>query len=542
MDLVRLDATTAGGAELRSALLASSEWLDGHAARIDALNVFPVPDGDTGTNMSLTLRAAADALREASERASVSEVAKTAYRAALLGARGNSGVILSQLLRGFSVALDGKEHMANADLAAALTEASQVAYGSISQPVEGTILTVARVAAEAAAAAAHLDADLPTLLGHAVRAATAAVEETPNQLEALRKAGVVDSGGEGYRVILEGAWLWSTGRHLVPPPPAAPHRRALLDAVAADETPFGFCTEVLVRDSTASLDDVRATIESEGGSVLVVGDADLLRIHVHTLHPGRVIDYAVDRGTVVKVKVENMTLQNQEMAAHSDGTPVESASTIGVIAVAAGDGLQNVFRSLGATVVEGGQSMNPSVQEILTAANRSGYQELILLPNNPNIILTARSAQTVTPHRIEVVPTRSVPEGISALLAYNFQADLETNMAAMVQAARGVHTVEVTRSVRDGEVDGIEVHTGDVLGIYDGRLLLTDASAERALQRVLEQTTTESLEIVTVYFGADATAIQADAVATALRDIHPGLAVEVVDGGQAYYPYIASLE
>ncbi len=312
--------------------------------------------------------------------------------------------------------------------------------------------------------------------------------------------------------------------------------------MAADETPFGFCTEVLLRNSATSLDEVRATMEAEGSSVLVVGDRDLLRLHVHTLHPGRVIDYAVEQGTVVKVKVENMTLQNQEMAARGDGTPVDSASAIGVIAVAAGSGLQNVFRSLGATVVEGGQSMNPSVQEILAAANRSGYQELILLPNNPNIILTARSAQAVTPHRIEVVPTRSVPEGISALLAFNFQADLETNTAAMLQAARAVHTVEVTRSVRDAEVDGVEVHAGDLLGIYDGRVLLTDTNPEGALQRVLEQTATESLEIVTVYFGADATAIQADRVAAALRGVHPGLAVEVVDGGQAYYPYVASLE
>ncbi len=326
--------------------------------------------------------------------------------------------------------------------------------------------------------------------------------------------------------------------------PEAPHRRALLDAVAADETPFGFCTEVLLRENKADLDEVHARMESEGESVLVVGDNDLVRVHVHTLRPGQVIDYAIDQGTVVKVKVDNMTLQNQEMAARADGMAADSApaSTIGVIAVAAGAGLQNVFRSLGATVVEGGQSMNPSVQEILAAANRSGYQELLLLPNNPNIILTAHSAQAVAPQRIEVVPTRSVPEGITALLAFNFQADLETNATTMLQAAHAVHTVEITRSVRDAEVDGIAVHVGDVLGIYDGRVLLTDATAERALQGVLEQTATESLEIVTVYFGADATADDAERVAAAVRAAHPGLAVEVVDGGQAYYPYVASLE
>jgi uncharacterized protein len=538
-------ARTASGAELRSALLASSTWLDTQAERVDALNVFPVPDGDTGTNMSLTLRAAAEAVQALPDSATVAEVAQAAYRASMMGARGNSGVILSQLLRGFAHALGDKTTMTSADLAAALRGASQVAYRGVSQPVEGTMLTVSRAVADAAEAAARLDADLPTCLEHVVRAAELAVAETPNQLETLRKSGVVDSGGEGYRVILEGAWMWSSGRRVDEPEAAkAPHTRALLETVATEETPYGFCTEFLLRDCSVPVDDVRAAMEELGESVLAVGDSELVRVHLHTLRPGRALDFAVDHGTVVKVKVENMTLQNQEMAGQAAGPPVDAppASAIGVIAVAAGDGLKKVFRSLGALVVEGGQSMNPSVQDLLAAANRAGYQELILLPNNKNVILAARNAQTLTPHRLQVVPTESVPQGIGALLAFNFQADLDTNVAAMQQAARAVRTVEVTRSVRDAEVDGVQVRAGHMLGLYDGRVLLTDPSPDQALLRVLEQVATDSLEIVTIYYGQDATEAQAEAVAERIRQEHPALAVEVVAGGQPHYPYVASLE
>jgi uncharacterized protein len=536
----------ATGADLRAALLAASAWLGAQAERVDALNVFPVPDGDTGTNMSLTLRAAAEAVEPLPTSATAGEVAQAAYRAAMLGARGNSGVILSQLLRGFADALDGKQTMSARDLADALAAASESAYRAVSRPVEGTILTVARAVAEAARAPAETGADLATALEQVAGAAETAVAATPSQLDVLRRAGVVDAGGEGYRVILDGAWRWATGQPLDLDQAAAtaPTTRAWLDA-PAEETSFGFCTEFLLRDSSLPEPEVRAAMEALGESVLVVGDGDLLRVHVHTLRPGRALDFAVDHGTVVKVKVENMALQNQALQARTDGTaepePVPTGAT-GVIAVAAGDGLKKVFRSLGASVVEGGQSMNPSVQDILAAADRTGHQGLIVLPNNPNIVSTARSAQTLCGRRLEVVPTESVPQGVAALLAFDPEADLETNLPAMAQAARAVHTVEVTRAVRAAEVDGVAVRAGEAMGLYDGRLLLTDASVEQALLRVLERVASDSLEIVTIYVGADATEAAVQAVAGRVRAAHPGLAVEVVPGDQPHYPYLASIE
>jgi DAK2 domain fusion protein YloV len=543
------DRTRATGADLRAALESSSAWLSANAERINALNVFPVPDGDTGTNMSMTLQAAVVSLQRLGPDVAVNEVARTVYEAAMLGARGNSGVILSQLLSGFSQALAGATELTPAALAVALTTASEVAYRAVSKPVEGTILTVARAAAAAAGVGARLGGEIPDVLERALRAANDAVAATPTQLEVLRKAGVVDSGGEGYRVIIEGAWMWSTGRSLEVDQPADAHAysRALVQAADEEESTFGFCTEFLLRDSDLALDDVKVRMEALGESVIAVGDRSLLRVHVHTLRPGQALEFAVDHGTLAKVKVENMQLQHEAfVASGANGAASDAdrrqASSIGVIAVAAGDGLLKVFRSLGARVVQGGQTMNPSVQEILAAVNSSGYQELIILPNNSNIVLTARHVQELTPHRVTVIPTETAPQGIGALLAFNFQADMQTNVGAMAQAAHAVHTVEVTRSVRDAEIDGVQVHAGDMLGIYDGRIVGVSATADDALLRTFDHAPVDALEIITIYYGADATESDAQGVAGRIRAAHPGLAVEVVAGGQPHYPYVVSLE
>jgi DAK2 domain fusion protein YloV len=540
------DRTRATGADLRAALQSGSAWLSANAERINALNVFPVPDGDTGTNMSMTLEAAVEALERLDEDAPVGSVAHSAYEAAMLGARGNSGVILSQLFSGFSAALGDATELTAPALATALMEASDVAYRGVSRPVEGTILTVAREAGRAALAAADADGDIPTLLEKTLSAANEAVAATPSQLEVLRKAGVVDSGGEGYRVILEGAWMWSTGRSIAEAASdARPHSRALLDGIAEPESTFGFCTEFLLRGADLPVSEVEQRMEALGESVMAVGDDQLMRVHVHTLRPGQALEFAVEHGTLAKVKVENMQLQHEAFVAgggQSGESPDLRASSIGVIAVAAGDGFVKVFRSLGARVVQGGQTMNPSVQEILAAVNSAGYKELIILPNNSNIILTARQVQELTPHSVTIVATETAPQGIGALLAFNFQSDMQTNVEAMQQAAHAVHTVEVTRSVRDAEIDGVEVKAGDMLGIYDGRVVAASDSASAALLRTLDTAPTEALEIVTIYYGDGATEPDAQAVAAHLRAAHPGLAVEIVHGGQPHYPFVVSLE
>jgi len=542
------DRTRATGADLRAALQLAATWLLANAERINALNVFPVPDGDTGTNMSMTLQEAVDRLRLASD-APVSQVAQSIAREALESARGNSGVILSQLLSGFATALAEAVELTPGSLASALTLASEAAYRGVSHPIEGTILTVAREAASAATTAANAGSDLPDVLRQTLRAATAAVAATPSQLEVLRKAGVVDSGGEGYRVILEGAWMWSTGRSLELEKASAPrhYSRALVEANSHAESTFGFCTEFLLRDADLPIDEVRSRMEALGESVLAVGNPELMRVHVHTLRPGQALEFAVDHGTLARVKVENMQLQHEAFVGGTaePGRPepeAQSASSIGVIAIATGDGLVNVFKSLNALVVKGGQTMNPSVQEVLAAVNSSGHQELIILPNNSNLILTARQVAELTPHRVAVVPTETAPQGIGALLAFNFQADMQTNVEAMALASRAVHTVEVTRSIRDAEVDGIQVKAGEMLGIYDGHIVATRGSADEALLGALAHGTLEALEIVTIYYGAGTLESEAQAVAARIREAHAGLEVDVVEGGQPHYPYVVSLE
>jgi fatty acid kinase len=539
------DRTRATGADLRAALQSATAWLSANAERINALNVFPVPDGDTGTNMSMTLQAAVDALDRLDEATSVSAVARAAYEAAMLGARGNSGVILSQLLSGFSAALSEANELTPHFLARALDQASDVAYRGVSRPVEGTILTVAREVGRAALAAADASSDIPSLLETALSAANEAVAATPSQLEVLRKAGVVDSGGEGYRVILEGAWMWSTGRTIAEAAlTPRSHSRALLDDIVEPESTFGFCTEFLLRGADLPLADIKARMEALGESVIAVGDTELMRVHVHTLRPGQALEFAVDHGTLAKVKVENMQLQHEAFVAGRSGEVAEQlqATSIGVIAVAAGEGFLKVFSSLGARVVQGGQTMNPSVQEILAAVNSSGYKELIILPNNSNIILTAKHVTELTPHKVIVVPTETAPQGIGALLAFNFQTDMATNVEAMEQAAHAVHTVEVTRAVRDAEMDGLAIKAGDMLGLYDGRIVATADNPAAALLRALDTAPTDGLEIVTIYYGAGATEAEAQTVAGHIREAHPGLAVEIVEGGQPHYPFVVSLE
>jgi DAK2 domain fusion protein YloV len=436
--------------------------------------------------------------------------------------------------------VSGAEELSPDRLAAALTEASEMAYRGVSRPVEGTILTVAREAGIASRAAAGAGADLPGVLEQTLQAANAAVAATPSQLEVLKKAGVVDSGGEGYRAILEGAWMWSTGR-TIEEGVSHPYGRADVAAIE-HQTALGFCTEFLLRDADVDLSAVKDRMEALGDSVIAVGDPTLLRVHMHTLRPGQALEFAVDHGTIVKVKVENMELQREALAeATRNGAAVET-SAIGVVAVAAGAGLQKVFRSLGARVVQGGQSMNPSVQEILAAVNSSGHHELILLPNNRNVILTAQHVQELTPHSVAVIPTESAPQGIGALLAFNFQADMQTNVAAMDQAAHSVHTIEVTRAVRDADADGVHVRSGDWLGIYNGRVVVATTAADAALLDSLAFAPVDGMEIVTIYYGAAGSEDQAAAVASQIRQAHPGLDVEVVNGGQPHYPYIASLE
>ena len=531
------------GDSLRAALEAAATWLELQAASINALNVYPVPDGDTGTNMSMTMRAAAEA-SAVEPSGGAHAVARAAARGALMGARGNSGVILSQLVRGFAEAVADQATLGVPQLANGLEAAARAGYRAVGKPVEGTILTVARRAGEEARAAAADGADMLQFWERVLRVTDRAVIETTDQLETLRRAGVVDAGAQGYRIILDAFCRTARGESIEGEemPTSAPvASQALVAAQHVGEGGLGFCTEFLVSHAAEDEATIRAFMEALGDSVIVVGDDDLMRVHVHTLRPGQALDWAVERGTVSSIKIENMQLQHD--AGKEDATGTRGLSKIGVVAVSPGAGFRALFSSMGAAaIVEGGQTMNPSVQDILTAISSVGYQELILLPNNSNILLAARQAAEQTPRSVRIVPTRSLPQGIAALLAFNYGEDLDTNVQLMEGAAEGVASIEVTVADRDSEANGQAIEKGRALGLLDDEIVaITDTLTEASLG-ALALAEPEGREIVTIYWGAGSSRDEAGELCEAIQDAHPHLETEIVEGGQPHYPYIISVE
>lgn len=535
--------TVLTGDSLRAALEAAATWLELQAASINALNVYPVPDGDTGTNMSMTMRAAAEASAvEPSGEAHA--VARAAARGALMGARGNSGVILSQLVRGFAEAIDSRATLDVQQIAAGLEGAARAGYRAVGNPVEGTILTVARRAGEEANAAAADGADMLQFWERVVRVTERAVMETTDQLEALRRAGVVDAGAQGYRLILDAFCRTARGESIEAHEmsAAAPvASQALVAAQHVGEGDLGFCTEFLVRNAAVDEESIRSYVESLGDSVIVVGDDDLMRVHVHTLRPGQALDWAVERGTVSSIKIENMQLQHD--AGKEDGHTSHGLSKIGVVAVSPGAGFRALFASMGAAaIVEGGQTMNPSVQDILSAINAVGYQELVLLPNNRNILMAARQAAEQTPRSVRIVPTRSLPQGIAALLAFNYVEDLDTNVRLMDEAAGRVASIEVTVAERTTEIKGQSIEKGRALGLLDDEIVAVADTLTEASLRALAKAEPEGREIVTIYWGSGASRDQAQELCEAIQAEHPHLETEVAEGGQPHYPFIISVE
>ncbi len=535
---------------LRDALRSASAWLDANVELVNSLNVFPVPDGDTGTNMSLTMRAA---LAEVDSRSvdTVSQVARAVSEGALMGARGNSGVILSQVLRGIARALDGAREMQAMDLARALTEGAATAYKGVMKPVEGTMLTVAREASEAAQRAAASGASLQDTLDEALREAQLSLGRTPRLLPVLAEAGVVDSGGQGLVVLLEGASRYIHGEAVDVTQVAT----AAVRAHAPVDERYNYDVQYVIQGADLDVAAIRDHIASLGDSVLVVGDPRTVKVHVHCDRPGEAIDYGIGQGSVTAVIIENMQLQyeafvagNPQMqAAVPKAAPMpslpEQMSSLSLIAVASGDGLCRVLESIGVSaIVPGGQTMNPSTQDLISAIERVPSDDVVLLPNNSNIILTARQAQQLTSKHVVVIPTRTVPEGIGALLAFNYQAGLDENVALMTEAANAVATIEVTRAVRSAQVNGLAVREGEIIGLLNGDLVTAGDAADEVVINLLERVDAARREILTIYYGQDVAAADAEALAKAVRARFPDLEVEVLDGGQAHYHYVISAE
>ncbi len=570
------------GGDLREAFQAAARCLEKHRDAINALNVFPVPDGDTGTNMLLTMRSVNEECSQATD-SSAETVAGAMARGALLGARGNSGVILSQFFHGLFQGLKGKDRLDGEDLARAFGLASEAAYRSVSVPVDGTMLTVIRELSRGASRQLEVDPEAAgsalVVWGAAVESAKQAVSRTPLQLPVLREAGVVDAGGQGVATLLEGAWHHLLGEDvesltlelctpLSPDDASVDQDRPHAPSFAVSEEYlsdtegdlYGYCTQFLVHGQELNVDRIREEMASMADSAVVVGDDDLVKVHIHARDPGPVISYGVSLGTLDQVSMTDMDRQHQEFLAlhRSGGTEAppeesaqgEKATSPAVVAVAWGDGFTKLLQSLGCgCIVAGGQTMNPSTRDLLEAARGTGARDVILLPNNSNILPAARQAASITGEpgaqedmRLHVVASRTIPQCVAALLAFNPEVALEDNLESMGSALASVKTVEVTKAVRPVTLGGLAVDEGQYIGLLEGDLVVAGGSAADVLQEALYKAGTDAGQLVTLYWGCDVREEEAAEAAARLRRGIPSLETEVVYGGQPLYDYIASLE
>jgi DAK2 domain fusion protein YloV len=535
------------GQEFKWLTKAALAWLQNHQEAINALNVYPVPDGDTGINMVLTMQSAWDEIRDSPER-SVGKVAHRMAHGAMYGARGNSGVILSQIWRGFARGLDEKEAYRAQDLAEAFQEAVTTAYTAVVEPVEGTILTVARAVADTAAKAVGETDNLINLWERLVFAAHEAVVLTPSLLPVLAEAGVVDAGGQGLYVILEGMLRHMRGEPIAEDAELSEAVDLAGTDVAPSEIGYGYDVQFLIVGQGLDLNTTRQKITAMGECPLVVGDQAMIKVHVHVPDPGVPISYGASLGSLRDVVVEDMQAQYQDFIVEQEAPTATSpqsapAQGVGVVAVVMGDGLTSVFKSLGASViVRGGQTMNPSTQDLLDAIESLPNEQVIVLPNNSNVVMAAEQARDLSNKPVAVIPTKFVPEGVAALLGLDPRTDLETNVSAMTSAVNGVQTGEVTTATRSATIDGVEVAAGEIIGLHAGTLKVTGSEVEAAVRDLLKMMDTSQGELITLYWGDTVSKEDAQTLAERVQQDWPEQEIEVVAGGQPYYHYILSVE
>ena len=539
--------SSANGQDLRNMFVAATSWLEKSAPDIDSLNVFPVPDGDTGTNMLLTMRSSIEEAYRAPDHGAAT-VVRAMAKGALMGARGNSGVILSQILRGLAQGIAEKDIVTGKDLADALRQASMAAYSGVTNPVEGTILTVVKdVSAAAQRQATEGPDDLTSVMEAAVRAAADSVAKTPSLLPVLRQAGVVDAGGQGLYTILEGALHYIKGEvdqmQFKRPTVIASNIPLIVKTPQrmVDELPYGYCTEFLMKGKDLDLNKIRNRLHKRGKSLIVVGDSQTARIHIHTLDPGEVIHYATSLGTLHQLNIRNMNEQVQDfLQMRKEKTP---AVDVALVAVVAGDGLRDVFNSLGVTaIVPGGQTMNPSTKDLLQAVEKASSDKVIILPNNKNIIPAARQVKGLTDKQVEVIPTESIPQGVAAVLSFDYEADFDSNVDIMTRAKTSVRSIEITRAVRSTRLGALDIKKKQPLGFLDGDMVAVGNNPIGVLSQTLSRIDLGRAQVATIYFGADTSLSDAERAAETIRKAHPQLQVEVVKGGQPHYDYIISIE
>lgn len=559
------------GKTLRDAIISGANSISKYRAEVDELNVFPVPDGDTGTNMSMTVNAAKEELENLPDKCTVAEASKMAAGAMLRGARGNSGVITSLLFRGFSKALAGKQQAEAADIVNALQTGVESAYKAVMKPTEGTMLTVARVAGEQAAASG--ETDVKKLWAVIVKAAREALEQTPEQLPVLKKAGVVDAGGMGFCYIIEGMQAVIDGGKIVKNgAQSAKKKAAKLSTHNVGKGVFtqelnpditnAYCTEFLVnKEGNANAIKLRAFLESNGDSVVIVDDDEIIKCHVHTADPGKILSQAITHGYLTKLKIENMHEQYVERQAQGAGlekqaqdekeppadfpyAAVDSDRNYGFVAVAAGEGLRSIFKDLGVdAVVSGGQTMNPSTEDIVSAAQSVPAKTVFVLPNNKNIIMAAEQAAKIADRKLVVLPTRTIPQGMSAMLAYDPDADMDTNTIEMNQMAERVATGLVTFAARNSDFEGKKIHRGEILGLENGKLASVGTDITKMTYRLARSMCKRDTSFVTLISGCDVNEEEAERTLEMVKaKIPAGIEVTLLNGGQPVYYYIISVE
>ena len=540
------------GQALKRLVEAGLTWLRTNQQTVNALNVFPVPDGDTGTNMVLTMQSAYNEISELGHR-SVDDMAAAVSQGALMGARGNSGVILSQLWRGFSRGLQGQKVLDGPGLVKAFAQARDTAYKGVVRPVEGTILTVAKDIAAATEAGLESAQDAIDILAIAVKAADESVERTPELLPVLKQAGVVDSGGMGLHIILEGMLRHVYGQPLDTPLASVQPLSALDLESAMQEVEEGQDFEVVVdfypKEEELDLQKFYGKLEEMGTSIQVGEGEGMYRMHIHVPLENRYlpIDYIMDVGTITKVAMENLVAQMDGIDQKAKGDYFELANVepgqIAVVTVSPGPGLSRIFASLGvAAIVEGGQTMNPSTQEILAAFENLPTDKIIILPNNKNIVMAANQAKEVTVKNVHVVPSRNIPQGLSALLAFNPDGDVEAIAEKMNKSLALVKTGEITVATRSVEIDGLSCEEGQVIALLDGKLVCSAKSVEEGCLCMLGKAKADEHELITLFYGEDLTATEANRISDKVREAYPGQEIEVQDGGQPHYQFIISVE
>lgn len=529
---------------LRDFLVGGCAFLCENKEKVNALNVFPVPDGDTGTNMSLTMTSA---VKDLASKNTIDKITSALSNGALMGARGNSGVILSQIFRGFAGGLEGETVVTAKSFSNALQKGVDLAYKSVMKPVEGTILTVSKAVAKGAAHAAETSDDIIYMLEQAIEEGSVALANTPNQLPVLKEAGVVDAGGQGYLLILHGGLKALQGEDFSDF--AVSSGGAMVNPAVKEEKEivYGYCTEVLIKGHKLPVDLIRTYLSRQDGDcLLVVGSEDLVKVHFHTNKPYKVLEYGLKYGTLHDIKIENMRDQHSELTDDFfkiEEEPKAPAMSCGVVAIANGDGLGELFTSLGAAeIICGGQTMNPSAEDLLNAIDKVNAKEIVILPNNSNIILTAEQAKKMAKKPVHVLPTKFITQGIGAMLGFNAEATGEENACAMAECMAEIKSGEVTFAVRDSSFEGKEISADDILGLKEGKIVAVGQDVQAVLRNLLQEMVTEDSTLISFYYGNGLTEEEASGLVAAVTADYSQMDVEVHCGGQPLYYFLVSVE